>query len=735
MPAWRRIASSDPEVLAIVQEGFLIPFHHKPPLSRRPVFTSPPSDHTKFLLLQDEVQALLCKDAIEMVINHHSPGFYSRLFLVTKKNGKLRPVIDLSSLNKFVFIRKFKMETSKSIRNAVQPGEFAVSVDLSDAYFHISIRPESRKYLRFTFNNRIYQFKVLPFGLSSSPEVFTRVMTVAITHFRTMTGIYSSSYLDDILMKDLLKVRVQHCLLQFLSYMRGLGFLVNKEKSQLVPVQDFVHVGLHFKTHLGLVSVPQDRAVKIQKCVNQFINLDRVTARFFLVLLGHLNAAADLIPLGRLLTRPLQHALSLQWQSKHLPYDHLVKVTSTMKEACASWLDIRWLTQGVPLKLPPVTHTICSDASTQGWGGHLIPSGDQVSGQYPDRLQVNHIVPSGDLVSGQCLERFKVDHITPSGDQVSGQCPERLRVDHVIPSGDQVSGQWPERLKMNHINWLEMRAVALVLRHFLPVIQNSHVMLHTDNSTVAAYIRRQGGTKSLSLTEEVSDLLNWARRNSITLSVSHISGNLNVIADRLSRKGQAMSTEWSIHPSVIEAIKLTWGTPLIDLFATAENFKFPVYVSPCPDSRAWAVDALSLNWDGMFAYAFPPFPLIPKVLQKIQTTQCRVILVAPLWPSRSWFSLLTSLLYDFPKKVPARFDLLKQPRSTIFCKNVQSKNLHVWPLSGRLSDQNTFQNKCRTELPILEGDLPPACIMLSGGFSTGGVLVRTYLAPQLLFHR
>ena len=139
------------------------------------------------------------------------------------------------------------------------------------------------------------------------------------------------------------------------------------------------------------------------------------------------------------------------------------------------------------------------------------------------------------------------------------------------------------------------------------------------------------------------------------------------------QKGQAMSTEWSIHPSVIEAIKLTWGTPSIDLFATAENFKFPVYVSPCPGSRAWAVDALSLNWDGMFAYAFLPFPLIPKVLQKIQTTQCRVILVAPLWPSRSWFSLLTSLLYDFPRKVPAKVDLLRQHRSTIFCKTYSQR--------------------------------------------------------------
>ena len=363
-----------------------------------------------------------------------------------------------------------------------------------------------------------------------------------------------------------------------------------------------------------------------------------------------------------------------------------------MKEACVPWLDVRWLTQGVLLKLPPVTHTVCSDASTQGWGRLSDSVGRPSLRSMPRTAQGESHYSFGRPSLRSMPERLKVVHIIPSGDQVSGQCPERLKVNHIILSGDQVSGQWPERLKVNHINWLEMRAIALVLRHFLPVIRNSHVMLHTVNTTVAAYIHRQGGDKVPILDGGglgSPQLGSEKQRDAISFSHKRQP-------ERYSRQAQKKGSSYA-HRVVLSPVsdrshQTDVGDPVYrPVCHGGKNFKFPVYVSPCPDFQAWAVDALSLSWDGMFAYAFPPSPLIPKVLQKIQTTQCRVILVAPLWPSRSWFSLLTSRLYDFPRKVPAKFDLLKQPKSTIFCKNVQSKNLHVWPFPGRLSHQNTFQ--------------------------------------------
>ena len=76
---------------------------------------------------------------------------------------------------------------------------------------------------------------------------------------------------------------------------------------------------------------------------------------------------------------------------------------------------------------------------------------------------------------------------------------------------------------------------------------------------------------------------------------------MNVIADKLSRLGQTIQTEFSLHPEVFQ-----WHQPQVDLFATRFNNKLPQFVSPVPDPQAWAVDALSLSWEVLDPYAFQP---------------------------------------------------------------------------------------------------------------------------------
>ena len=156
-------------VLNIITNFYVLPFLSKPNLVRFPLILSEYKAQQKDQALATCIQSLLSKNAIERVENVKSLGFYSRLFLVPKPHQRWRPVIDLSRLNTFLHVEKFKMETPESIRTSLIPGEWVSSIDLSDAYLHIPINPNSRKYLRFCYKAQVFQFTSLPFGLATAP--------------------------------------------------------------------------------------------------------------------------------------------------------------------------------------------------------------------------------------------------------------------------------------------------------------------------------------------------------------------------------------------------------------------------------------------------------------------------------------------------------------------------------------------------------------------------------------
>ena len=163
-------------MVLILWDGYRVPFLDSlPPLARSPVsFPTYQAGYPQSLALLQEIEKMLAKGALEIVLDP-GPGFYSRLFLVEKMTGGWRPVIDLSPRNGFVRQTPFKMETAALVLLSVQEGDFLASVDLKDAYFQIPVHQSSRKLLCFTSEGTVYQFKVLCFGLSTAPQVFTRV--------------------------------------------------------------------------------------------------------------------------------------------------------------------------------------------------------------------------------------------------------------------------------------------------------------------------------------------------------------------------------------------------------------------------------------------------------------------------------------------------------------------------------------------------------------------------------
>ena len=246
-----------------------------------------------------------------------------------------------------------------------------------------------------------------------------------------------------------------------------------------------------------------------------------------------LASTEKMVPEGCLHMRPFQFHLKEHWSFPQ-SLDSLLPWTETISAHLDWWQNPANVMKGSDLH--PKDHSIqlFTDTSNEGWGAHLEQS--------------------------------------------------------------STKGLWSDQEKRLHINVLALKAVSLALRQFKDQCQNQTVLVSTDNSTVVAYINKQGGTHSADMCALLLKIMTWCHHYHITLKARHIPGCLNVMADLLSRSNQVQSTEWSLHPQMFKQICQKWFTPHVDLFATHLNQKLPLYASPIPDQRAWDINALNINW-------------------------------------------------------------------------------------------------------------------------------------------
>ena len=207
-------------------------------------------------IIDNEVYTLLRKGAI----THAQPctdQLLSNIFVRPKKNGKMRPIINLKGLNKFIVKTHFKMEHLLTILPLLQKDAYMTSLDLTDAYFTLPIADEHRKYLRFAWRDELFEFTCLCFGLSSAPYLFTKVMKPVFSHLRKR-GISCTYYLDDSLYINTPSAELVSNTGEAKILFESLGFKVNVEKSSYTPSQEIQHLGFILNTVTQTVSLPSD---------------------------------------------------------------------------------------------------------------------------------------------------------------------------------------------------------------------------------------------------------------------------------------------------------------------------------------------------------------------------------------------------------------------------------------------------------------------------------------------
>lgn len=523
--------------------------------------------------------------------------FISKIFLTAKPNGDKRFILNLKPLNKFISKFHFKMEDYRTVSKLIPQNGYMANIDLKEAYLLIPIAKRHRKYLRFHFEDD--KAHNIMYEFNAMPYG----LSIAP---RTFTKI----------MKEVV------------SHLRSRGYKSVQYLDDILCIgdtysecRDNVTETLKLLESLGFVINFDKSSLKPQqKCKYLGFVYDSKTLTMSLPEEKR-NHIATLI--DRFLRLP------------RCPIREFAQLIGVLTAACPAakygWIYTKILEQqkflalkinnnfDAKINLPSI---ILDDLNW--WSKNISTTFNSIRAQ-----------------------AFTLEIFTDASRTGWGACC----------NNERINGAWKKSELKFHINYLELLAVFLALKWFVRDYSDCAMLLRIDNTTAISYINRMGGIQFPHLNDLSRSIWQWCEKKNIWLFASYINTHDNVIADEQSRKIN-IDTEWELSNVAFKLIIQQLGQPEIDLFASRTNAKCETFVSWRPDPDAITVDAFTISWQDNFFYAFPPFSLILRCLQKIVLDKAVGILVFPLWPSQAWYPQLKSMLVSEIVIIKANKDIL-----------------------------------------------------------------------------
>lgn len=545
------------------------------------------------VIVTEEIQKLIEK--LAMRVKNNKEGFYNPIFVIPKKDGNgKRMILDCRLLNENVSKEHFKMESLATLRDIIMPGDWMVIIDIKDAYYHIPLAEDAKQYFSARVGGLDVEYTAMPMGLTSSPRIWTKLMKPVLAIIRG-NGIRIIIFIDDCIV---LGNSRENCLKNMDFVLRTfieLGFLINWEKSKLIPTQEVEFLGMLVNSVTMEFKVPHKKVKDIKKlCSNllaSYRKQELVPIRTVAQLLGKIVAVEMAIFPARLKSRSL---LANKNHNLHQGWSGNMHLSRKAAQELEWWIQHMENFNGKFIILPTPSIKIMSDASNSGWGA------------------IN------------------------------------------LQSGEEIHGFWSQLERKYGNNIRELLAGKLAAEAFHEDIEGKVFELSMDNTTAVAYINHMGG-KVAFLSSIAEDFWNFCMERKSICIATYIPGEQN-LADKPSRIAYDRN-DWMLNPEIFQRLDSIWGIHQVDLFATRLNTQLPKFVSWKKEPQAWKVDAFSFSWKDLNGWANPPFGLIARLLAKVRREGSTITLVAPLWRTQPWFPSLGELCIDFPIILPNRQDL------------------------------------------------------------------------------
>lgn len=211
------------------------------------------------------------------------------------------------------------------------------------------------------------------------------------------------------------------------------------------------------------------------------------------------------------------------------------------------------------------------------------------------------------------------------------------------------SGHWSADLRDAHITLKELATIRLAVTSFVGLLSQGPIHLFTDASVVAHAIT-SFCTRSPRLRHELQQLHHVISSTNTSFIAEHLPGHLNVVADELSRRVE--TCDWKLHKAWFQHVQDKFGmTCTIDRFASWTNCQLPRFNSATYQPGTAGVDALQQppsSWVEEVNWCNPPWGLLDQLTALLNDLpSARAIVVAPDWPSQSWYQPLLRRAQEF----------------------------------------------------------------------------------------
>ena len=244
--------------------------------------------------VNQKVNELLQKGIIEPS-SHEDGEIISTIFIVEKKGGGYRLILNLKPFNDQIENVHFKMETLENVIQMMKPASFMASIDWADAYFSVPVAKEHRLVLKFIWKGQLYEFTCFAMGLCEAPRKFTKLGKTLFSHLRKW-GHENAIYLDDSWLQSDTFLQCLDNVSDTVSLSDALGFTINFEKSHLIPTQRIEYLGCILDSLLMAVFLTPQKTRKIQDLSQAFLTFDRCSIRRLAQLLGCFISCKVVVP-------------------------------------------------------------------------------------------------------------------------------------------------------------------------------------------------------------------------------------------------------------------------------------------------------------------------------------------------------------------------------------------------------------------------------------------------------